>query len=67
MAAQSGWMKSGKNPEDYDMGNDARVAYTGNSSGLIRSNKPEPKTFGTYMQMFDAGEYKASAFACRPT
>jgi hypothetical protein len=58
LAAQSGWIKAGKNPEDYDMGTDTRVAYTGNSSGFIRGNKADPKSFGTYMQMFDAGEYR---------
>ena len=56
--AQSGWSKSGSNPEDYDMGTAVRVAYTGTSSGYIKSSKPEPKGFGTYMQMFDATEYR---------
>lgn len=58
VAAQSSWIKSGQNPDDYEMGTDSKVAYTGSSSGFIRSNKPEPRTFGTYMQMFDAGEYR---------
>jgi hypothetical protein len=58
LAAQSGWIKSGRNPEDYDMGSDNRVAYTGKSSGYIRSNKADPKSFGTYMQVIDAGEYR---------
>lgn len=58
IAAQSGWFKAGANPEEYDMGSDMRVAYTGASSGYIRSNKPEPKNFGTYMQSFDATEYR---------
>jgi hypothetical protein len=58
VSAQSGWFKAGMNPDDYDMGTDPRTAYTGSSSGYIRSSKPDPKTFGTYMQMFEAGEYK---------
>jgi hypothetical protein len=57
-AAEPGWFKAGSNPEDYDMGTDTHVAYTGTSSGYIKSSKPEPKGFGTYMQMFDASEYR---------
>ena len=57
-AAQSGWFKAGKSPEEYDMGTDTKVAYTGTSSGYIRGSKADSKSFGTYMQMFDAGEYR---------
>jgi hypothetical protein len=52
-----GWHKTGSHPEDYDMGTDQSVAYHGKSSGYIRSNKPDPRPFGTYMQMFEATEY----------
>ena len=60
-AAQSdsaGWFKAGDRPDDYDMGLDRNHAFTGNSSGYIRSGKPDPRGFGTYMQMFDATEYR---------
>jgi hypothetical protein len=60
-AAQSnpgGWSKAGDQPADYDMGLDRTNAFTGGSSGYIRSNKPDPKGFGTYMQTFDAMEYR---------
>ena len=58
IAAESGWFKAGSDPNDYDMGTDTHVAYTGTSSGYIKSSKPEPKGFGTYMQMFDASDYR---------
>ena len=54
----AGWIKAGSNPNDYDMGTDNNVAFTGKSSGFIRGNKPKPEGFGTYMQMFDAAEYR---------
>jgi hypothetical protein len=60
-AAQSGsrgWFKAGSNPGDYDMGVDRGSAFTGGASGYIKSNKPAPNGFGTYMQMFDATEYR---------
>ncbi len=54
----SGWSKAGSHPADYDMGLDRNSAFTGSSSGYIKSNKPDPQGFGTYMQMFDATEYR---------
>ena len=57
LVAQSGWIKAGGSPGDYDMGNDPGTAFTGSSSGFIKSNKPNPQTFGTYMQTVDASEY----------
>ena len=53
-----GWIKAGSHPADYDMGVDRNSAFTGSSSGFIKSNKPDPQGFGTYMQMFDAAEYR---------
>ena len=60
LAAQSptGWIKAGDRPADYEMGLDSTTAFTGNSSGYIRNVKPNPQGFGTYMQMFDAIEYR---------
>jgi hypothetical protein len=46
------------NPADYDMGNDTTTAFTGSSSGFIRSNKAAPQGFGTYMQTIDAADYR---------
>ena len=60
-AAQTGsggWIRAGDHPADYDMGVDQTTAFTGNSSGYIKSSKPYPEGFGTYMQMFDATEYR---------
>ena len=54
----NGWSKAGSQPADYDMGIDRDGAYTGGASGFIRSSAPEPRGFGTYMQMFDATEYR---------
>src|SRR5215471_14469028 len=53
-----GWFKAGSHPKDYDMGVDRAVLLVGHPSGFIRSNKPDPQGFGTYMQMFDAGDYR---------
>jgi hypothetical protein len=52
------WLKAGLSPTDYDMGTDTTVAHSGSSSGFIRSNKPEPSSFGTFMQAFNASEYR---------
>jgi len=53
-----GWFKAGNQPASYDMGTDKAVAHTGSSSGFIRSIKPVPEGFGTFMQMFDASQYR---------
>jgi hypothetical protein len=53
-----GWLKAGSYPGDYEMGVDRNTAATGSSSGFIKSNVSEPRGFGTYMQMFDATEYR---------
>jgi hypothetical protein len=54
-----GWFKAGSRPMDYEMGADRTVVMTGKASGFIR-NKPDPHPdgFGTYMQMFEATEYR---------
>ena len=58
VVAQGGWHKAGSHPADYDMGNDTTTAFTGSSSGFIRSNKAAPQGFGTYMQTIDAADYR---------
>jgi hypothetical protein len=58
VAQTVGWIKAGDHPEDYNMGVESGAAFTGNSSGYVKNNKPDPKGFGTYMQMFSAEEYR---------
>jgi hypothetical protein len=58
VVAQAGWHKAGSHPADYDMGNDTTTAFTGTSSGFIKSSKPNPQGFGTYMQTVDAADYR---------
>ena len=53
-----GWIKSGSSPNDYETGVDGKSAFTGASSGYIRSAVPKPGTFGTYMQIIDATQYR---------
>jgi hypothetical protein len=53
-----GWFKGGSHDRQYDMGRDAKVVLGGRASGFIRSNKPASEGFGTYMQMFEADEYR---------
>jgi hypothetical protein len=56
--AQGGWHKAGSHPAEYDMGNDTTTAFTGSSSGYIRSIKADAEGFGTYMQTIDAADYR---------
>jgi hypothetical protein len=58
VAQSEGWFKAGSSPKDYDVGIDHGVALTGSASGYIRSTKPNAQGFGTYMQMFNATEYR---------
>jgi hypothetical protein len=58
LAQTSGWVKAGSSPKDYEAGVDSRTAFTGASSGYIRSASASPEVFGTYMQMMDATEYR---------
>ena len=48
------WMRAGSHPADYEMGLDNTTAFTGSSSGYLRSAKTNSQGFGTYMQVFDA-------------
>src|SRR5262245_52671712 len=58
LAQSGGWSRAGSSLADYDMGIDQNAAFTGTSSGFIKSNKPDPQGFGTYMQMFDPAGYR---------
>jgi hypothetical protein len=53
-----GWFKAGSRPSDYSMGVDRNVLVAGKSSGYIKSIVPDAPGFGTYMQTFQAGEYR---------
>ena len=53
-----GWIKAGSRPTDYNMGIDPSVPLAGKPSGFIKSIVAETQGFGTYMQMFDAGDYR---------
>lgn len=52
-----GWFKAGSDPDNYECGVDRQAAYQGSGSGFIWS-RPDPKGFGTLMQMFKADEYR---------
>ena len=52
------WLRAGSHPADYQMGLDSTTAFTGSSSGYVRSAKTNPQGFGTYMQVFDATGYR---------
>lgn len=53
-----GWFKAGSHPQQYDMGRDEKVVFRGRASGFVKSNKPESEGFGSYLQGFDADEYR---------
>lgn len=55
--APPGWRLRGSNPECYQVGVDATVAHSGTKSGFI-SSRPDPKGFGTIMQVFKADNYQ---------
>jgi hypothetical protein len=57
-AEPGGWFRAGSHPADYEMGTDVNVAHTGRSSGYLKNKKPDAQGFGTYMQTFDATEYR---------
>ncbi|KHF38795.1 helix-turn-helix transcriptional regulator [Halalkalibacter okhensis] len=53
-----GWLPSGSNPFDYEMGSDFKTVHGGRASGVIRSKKEQISGFGTMMQMFKAKKYR---------
>ena len=53
-----GWIKAGSHPKDYDVGRDKAISLGGKPSGFIKSNKSDAEGFGSYMQMFDADEFR---------
>jgi hypothetical protein len=55
--ALNGWFEAGSDPQDYEFGVDKEVALQGSGSGFIWS-KPNPRGFGTLMQIFKADSYR---------
>jgi hypothetical protein len=53
-----GWFKAGNRPQDYSMGVDRSVIVSGKPSGFVKCIAAEAPGFGTYMQSFDADEYR---------
>jgi len=51
-----GWLKSGSNPEDYDVSIDQNNGFHGKPSWYIKSRN-SPRGFCTLMQMFKADSY----------
>jgi tetratricopeptide (TPR) repeat protein len=52
-----GWMRSGSNPTQYEMGVDKNVTHNGTASGYIKSLTPNFKGTGTLMQAFVADNF----------
>ncbi|WP_244658341.1 helix-turn-helix transcriptional regulator [Priestia megaterium] len=53
-----GWMPSGTDPQDYEMGVDYKIAHQGKASGYITSKRDDARGFATMMQVFKATMYK---------
>ncbi|WP_326652432.1 MULTISPECIES: hypothetical protein [unclassified Streptomyces] len=58
-ALPRGWIVSGDNPTNYEMGIDHEVFHAGRASGFIRS-RPDPVGFATLMQQFKADSYRGT-------
>jgi AraC-like DNA-binding protein len=55
-----GWMPSGSDPQDYEMGVDYVVVHQGKASGYIASKNDRARGFATMMQVFKATNYKGN-------
>ncbi len=60
VAAQppTGWLEAGMNPTDYEMAVDAKGGRSGGPCAYVKARTPAARTFGTLMQMIDAGDYR---------
>ena len=58
----AGWKARGATPLDYDMIRDVEMSYSGAASASLRS-MGIPRGFGTLLQAFQAGEYRAGGSA----
>src|SRR5947209_267405 len=54
----AGWLISGTDPQDYEVGVDRSIADSGRASGYIKSMAGHSKGFATLMQMFRADAYR---------
>lgn len=52
-----GWIRSGANPTQYEMGADKSVTHNSTASGYIKSIDPNFKGSGTLMQGFSANKF----------
>jgi len=52
-----GWIVSGSNPNEYNMGVTTKVRYLGKPSAYITSKNVKLHGFGTYAQMSQTGDY----------
>jgi hypothetical protein len=57
-APPKAWFLAGSHPANYEAGADRSTRYIGKSSGFLRSRKPNPEGFGTYMQMVLPDRYR---------
>ena len=53
----SGWLLSGSNPSNYEMGVDPQASYHGFPSTYLKAKQPSMDGFGTLMHQFGAGQY----------
>jgi hypothetical protein len=53
----SGWLLSGSNPSNYEMGVDPQASYHGSPSAYLMAKQPSMDGFGTLMQQFGTGQY----------
>ena len=52
------WERSGISRQDYEVGTDTTIVYSGEKSGYIKSITTEPSGFGTLVQVFKTDEYR---------
>ncbi|MEM8807611.1 MAG: hypothetical protein AAGF01_16450 [Cyanobacteria bacterium P01_G01_bin.38] len=52
------WFEAGSHPEDYAMGADQNVTYSGSASATLQAHPSATEGFGTLMQTFDASAYQ---------
>jgi DNA-binding winged helix-turn-helix (wHTH) protein len=52
-----GWLLSGSNPSNYEMGVDPQASYHGSPSTYLKAKQPSMEGFGTLMQQFGTGQY----------
>lgn len=52
-----GWFAAGNSPDQYTMGIDNSIHYTGMSSAFIKSKSPKTNQFATLMQTISAERY----------